>query len=56
MKALQNEVKRCSEQVELLRREFKALKQEVETTWKTMDMTRSIISEYVSKTVNNNNQ
>ena len=56
MRALQREVQHCAEQVELLRREFSNLKHEVESTWKTMDVTRSIISEYVLKMIVDNNK
>lgn len=52
--AWQKEVKSCSEQVESLQKEFKKLKTEIESTCKEMDSTRSIINEFVAKTLFNN--
>ena len=51
--ALQQEVKNCSERVETLQKELKGLKKDIEPTCKEMDATRSIINEFVSKSLGN---
>ena len=52
--ALQKEVKSCSERVEMLQKEFKELKKDIESACKEMDATRSIINEFVTKALFNN--
>ena len=52
--ALQKEVKSCSEQVETLQKEFKVLKKDIKSTCIEMDATRSIINEFITKALCNN--
>ena len=52
--ALQKEVKSCSEQVETLQKEFKGLKKDIESTCREMDTTRSIINEFITRALCNN--
>lgn len=51
---LQKEVKSCLEQVETLKKEVKELRKDIESTCKEMDATRSVINEFVTMVLFNN--